>query len=203
MRIQYDEKDACQIRSRLVALMGYTKWQRCFSYKSSDGRLLYSCKEVISYGNGVWLNIKISVWDSITKSKFKMTFIYNVTGNFVQCDSPNFQEYQQEIWNDYLNIFYARTIKCSKDIRRICFDNVIKGVKFVEIFTKIYGFYQVKHSKFRTKEFFYVTRYFGNEFIVAFPKNEANKNFILAVINLLLGCVMKAGELSGLERNRI
>lgn len=202
MRIQYDEKFACQIRNRLVALMGYTKWQKEFSYKSSDGRLLYSCKEVISYGNGVWLNIKVSIWDSKTKSKHKLTFIYNVMGNFVQCDSPSYEEYQKEIWNDYLNTFIVRTMKCSKTIRRTCLDTVIRKIKIVGILSRNCGFYEVKHSKFRTRNFFYITRYFGNEVVVAFPKSGANQNFVLAIINLLLGYCMEAGELSELERNR-
>jgi hypothetical protein len=203
MRVQYDKKFARQIRSRLVALMGYTKWQREFSYKSSDGRLLYSCKEVISYGNGIWLNIKVSIWDSITKSKYKLTFIYNVPRNFVQCDSPIFQEYQREIWNDFLNIFIVRTIKYSKNIRRTCLDKIIQYEKFVNIVPRNLGFYQVKHSKFKTKDFFYVTRFFGNEVIVAFPKPRTNQNFVLAIINLLLGYCMKAGELSELERSSL
>lgn len=203
MRVQYDEKFARQIRSRLVALMGYTKWQKEFSYKSSDGRLLYSCKEVLSYGNGVWLNIKVSIWDSVTKSKYKLIFIYNVAGNFVQCDSPNFQEYQREIWNDFLNIFIVRTITYSKDVRRTYLDRIIQNKKFVKIIPRNLGFYEVKYSKFKTKDHFYITRFFGHEFIVAFPKPRVNQNFVLAIINLLLGYCMEAGELSELERNSL
>lgn len=203
MRIQYDEKYACQIRSRLVALMGYTQWIKQFSYTSFDKRILYSCKEVVSYGNGVWLNIKVSIWDSKTKSKHKLTFIYNVAGNFVQCDSPSYQEYQKEIWNDYLNTFIVRTIKWSKTIRKTCLDEVVRSVDTFGIYTRNCGFYEVKHSKFITKDFFYITHYFGNEVLVAYPKSRANENFVLTIISFLLGCTMKAGELSELEKNRI
>ena len=207
MRIKYPEHLKKEIYGQFFALWAFTSYQKKYTFLSKDKNILYTCQNVYLFGYR-FLNLKITIRNSILEQEKQVTFVYDLKNNHIDCDSEFSKEYYEEIITDYLNIFITKTVPCKNINTKKYIMDGMKRSTFFNIKEESYGFLNIRYrsggsfsSNNKNRRYFYVGRFCDNDIVIAFPKANSNKAFVSNVFTSIIYYIKMGGEKNRMDRN--